>query len=149
MFNCGDIGNGRVFHVEVVFAHEHHRQLPDSGKVECLMEGADVCGAVAEETDRDIAVATVLSAPGGAASDGQVSADDGVRAHHAMLDRGQMHRAALAAHQAVIARHEFAQHLFDRHAACQRVRMAPVGAEAEVAFLHGHCKPGRDGLLAQ
>ena len=94
------------------------------------MEGADIGGAVAEEADRDVLLPLVLRAPGRAAGDRQMRADDGVGAHHAVLDRGQMHRAALAAHQAVVALHQFAQHLRDRHAARQRVGVAAIGAES-------------------
>ena len=48
-----------------------------------------------------------------------------------------MHRPAFAAHQAIVALHEFAEHLLDRHAARERVRVAAIGAEGEVTRLHG------------
>ncbi len=76
-------------------------------------------------------------------------ADDGVGAHHAMLDRGQMHRAALAAHQAVVALHQLAEHLLDRHAARQRVRMAAIGAERQVARLHRGGEAGGHRFLPE
>ena len=60
-----------------------------------------------------------------------------------------MHRAALAAHQAVVALHQFAEHLFDRHAARQRMGVAAIGAERQVAGLHRGGKAGRDGFLAE
>ena len=60
-----------------------------------------------------------------------------------------MHRAALAAHQAVVALHQFAQHLLDRHAARQRVGVAAVGAERQVALLHGGGEARRHRLLAE
>ncbi len=75
--------------------------------------------------------------------------DDGVGAHHAVLDRGQMHGAALAAHEAVVALHQLAEHLLDRHAAGERMGMPPIGAEGEVARLHGDRKAGRHRLLAE
>ena len=60
-----------------------------------------------------------------------------------------MHRAALPAHQPVVALHQFAEHLLDRHAARQRVGVAPVGAERQVAGLHRNGKSGCDRLLAE
>ncbi len=56
-------------------------------------------------------------------------ADDGVGAEHAVLDGGEMHGAALAAHQAIVALHQLAQHLLDRHAARERVGVAPIRAK--------------------
>ena len=76
-------------------------------------------------------------------------ANDGVGTHDAVLFGRQMHRAALAAHQAVIALHEFAEHLLDRYAARQGVGVTAVGAETEVAFDHGLGKAGGNGLLTQ
>jgi hypothetical protein len=60
-----------------------------------------------------------------------------------------MHRAALAAHQPIVALHQFAQDLLDRHAARQRVRMAAIGAEREVARLHSHAEARGDCLLPE
>ncbi len=76
-------------------------------------------------------------------------ADDGVGAHDAVIDRGQVHRTALAAHQAVVALHQLAEHLFDRHAARQRMGVAAIGAERKIARLHGGGAAGGDRLLAE
>ena len=65
-----------------------------------------------------------------------------------MLDRGQMHRAALAAHQADVAQHQFAEHALHRRAAGERMRVAAIGAERLVALAHRNAKPRRDRLLA-
>ena len=113
------------------------------------MESADVGGAVAEEADRDILVAFVLRAPGGAAGDGDVRADDGVGAHDAVLDRGQMHGAAFAAQQAVVAAHQFAEHAIHRNAARERVGVAAIGAEGQIARFHGGGETGGDRFLAE
>ena len=149
MLHRDHVADGRVFHVEVVLAHEHHGQLPHRGEVERLVEGADVGGAVAEEAHAHVLGALVLRPPGGAAGDRQVRADDGVGAHHAVLGRGEVHRPALAAHQANIAPHQLAQHLLDGHAARQRMGVAAVGAERQVARLHGRGEAGRHRLLAE
>ncbi len=76
-------------------------------------------------------------------------ADDGVGAHDPVLGRGEVHRAALAAHQAVVALHQLAQHLVDRHAAGERMGVAAIGAERQVAGLHGGGEAGRHRLLAE
>ncbi len=60
-----------------------------------------------------------------------------------------MHRAALAAHQPVVALHQLAQHLLDRHAAGERVGMAAIGAEAQIARLHRGGEAGRHRLLTE
>ena len=149
MLHRRHVADRRVLHVEIVLADEDHRQLPDRGEVQRLVERADVGGAVAEEAHRHVVLLLVLRAPGGAAGDRQVRADDGVGAHHAVLLGGQMHRAALAAHQAVVALHQLAQHLLDRHAAGQRVGVAAIGAERQVALLHRHREARRHRLLAE
>ncbi len=144
-----DVADRRIFHIEIVLAHEDHRQLPHRGEIERLVEGADVGGAVAEEAHRHVLLTLVLRAPRGAAGDRQMRADDGVGAHDAVIDRGQVHRAALAAHQAIVALHQFAQNLLDRHAASERVGVAAIGAERQVARLHRGGKAGGDRLLAE
>ena len=149
MLHGSDVADRRIFHVEIVLADEDHRQLPHRGEIQRLVEGADVGGAVAEEAHRNVLLALVLRAPRRAAGDRQMRADDRVGAHHAVVDRGQMHRAALAAHQAVVALHQFAQHFFDRHAAGERMGMAAIGAEGQIAGLHGGGKAGGDRFLAE
>ena len=76
-------------------------------------------------------------------------ADDRVRAHDAVFDRGQVHRAALAAHQAIVALHQLAQHLLDRDAAGERVGVAAIGAERKIAGLHRAGEARRHRFLAQ
>ncbi len=75
--------------------------------------------------------------------------DDGVGAHHAVLFRSQMHGAALAAHQPVVALHQFAEHLLDWHAARESVGVTAVRAEREIPFLHGAAEPRCNRLLSE
>ena len=145
----GDVADRRVFHVEVVLADEDHRQLPYHGEVQRLVERADVSGAIAEEADRDVFVASVLRAPGGAAGDRQMRADDGVGAHHAVLLGGEVHRAALAAHQTVVALHQLAEDLLHRNAARQCVRVSTVGAERKVPRPHRASETSGDRFLPE
>ena len=51
MLHRGHIADRRVFHIEIVLADEHDRQLPDRGEVERLMERSDIGGAVAKKAD--------------------------------------------------------------------------------------------------
>src|SRR6202023_2549706 len=55
----------------------------------------------------------------------------------------------LAAHQTVVALHQFAEHLFDRHAASERMSMAAVGTEAQVLRADRCGEPCRDSLLSE
>ena len=66
-----------------------------------------------------------------------------------MLGRHQVHRAALAAQQAIIAAHQLAQNTFNGDAACQRVRVSSIRAETEVARLHGGSTTGSHSLLSE
>jgi hypothetical protein len=51
------LADRRVFHVEIVLADEDHRQLPDRGEIQRLVERADIGRAVAEEAHRDVVLA--------------------------------------------------------------------------------------------
>ena len=144
-----DVADRRVFHVEIVLTHEHHGQLPDRGEIQRLVERADIGRAVAEEADGDVLVALVLRTQRRAAGDRQMRADDGVGAHHAVRGGSEVHRAALAAHQAVVALHQLTEHFLDRHAARKRVRVAAIGAEGVVAFRHRAAKARCDCFLAE
>ena len=98
----------RILHVEIVLAHEDDRQLPDRSEVERFVEGPDIGGAVAEEAYRDVILALVLGAKRRPAGNRQMCSDDGIGTHHPMLRRGEVHGPALAAHEPVVALHQFA-----------------------------------------
>ena len=129
MLHRRDFADRRIFHVQIVLAHEDHRQLPHHGEIQRLVKGPDIRGAVAKETNRHVLLSLVLRAPGGAAGDRQMRANDRIGAHDAVLDRGQMHRAALAAHQPNVTLHQFAQHFGDCDAPRQRVGVAAICAK--------------------
>ena len=129
------VADRRVLHVEVVLADEDDRQLPDRGEVQRLVERADVRGPVAEEADRDLPGAARLRRPRGAGRDRHVRADDGVRAHRAVLDVGEVHRPALAAADAGRPAHQLGHQPAHRRAAQQRVDVAAIRAEDQVVRL--------------
>jgi hypothetical protein len=78
-----------------------------------------------------------------------MSADDGVGAHRALGDVGEVHRAALPAQEAALAPHQLAQHARHRRAARERVGVPPVGAEGPVIRSHRHAEAGGNGLLPE
>ena len=139
----------RVLHIEVVLADEHGRQVPDLRHVEGLVERPDVGRPVPEERDRDVVGAPHLGRPGRAVRGAEVRADDGVGAHHALRDVGQVHRAALAAEDPVLPAEELGHRRPRIHAARERVRMATVGGERVVAGTQDRAEPGGDRLHAE
>src|SRR4029078_1292468 len=109
----------------------------------------NIRGAVTEKADRNILVAFVLRTPGGAAGDREMGTADGIGAHNAVLLRSEVHGPTLAAHQPVVALHQLAQYLLDRHATRKSVGMTAVSAEREIALLHGLGKASGDRLLPE
>ena len=77
-----------------------------------------------------------------------MSADDCIRAHYAVADIGQVHRATLAGHQAALTAHELTQDARHRGAARQCMSVAPISAEAPVPDLHCGSESGGDRLLS-
>src|SRR3546814_9785119 len=69
--------------------------------------------------------------------------------HDAMLHRSEVHRPPLPAHQAIVATHQFAKHLFHRHAASQRMSMPAIRAKAEIARPHSLRAAGGNCLLTE
>jgi hypothetical protein len=76
-------------------------------------------------------------------------ANDGVRTHCAVLDAGQMHRAALAAHEAAAPAHELAQNPRHRGAPQQRVVVPAIRAKGVVIRAHSRSESGRYRFLAE
>ena len=79
--------------------------------------------------------------------DRQVSADDRVRAHHTVLDAGQVHRAALSAQQSALTPHELAQDGRERHTANRSVMVAAIRTERVVVGAHGGAESRRNRFL--
>jgi len=102
-----------------------------------------------EERGPDATPLRELRSPGGATGDWQVRTYDCIRAHHPMLDRGQMHRSALATHESIVATHQLTQDLFHRHATSQRMSVTPVGAEGQITGLHGCSRASGNGFLSE
>jgi hypothetical protein len=141
--------DGRVLHVEVVLADEHHREVPDHGHVEGLVKRPDVGGPVTEEADGHLVGPPHPRRPGGPVGDAEVGADDGVGAHHPPRDVGEVHRPALPAEHAVLPPEQLGEGRSHLHSPGQRVGVTPVGGEGVIPWLHGGTETGGDGLHAE
>lgn len=127
----------------VVLADEEHRQAPERGEVERLVEGALVGGALAEEGHGDGLGARHLRRQRGAAGRRQAGADDAAAAE-AVLGVEQVHVAALAAAQPGDLAEDLRCHAVQRHALGDGEVVRPVRADHGVlvrqvrADAHGH-----------
>src|SRR3954469_11332838 len=134
--------------VAVVLDHVDHRELPQLGHVEALVDLALVRGAVAEIGERD---APVLPVPVGEAEPGaerDLSADGAVAAVEVLLLGEHVHRAALALGVAAAASGELGHHPLRIHPANQHVPVIPVSRDHLIPVLRGHLHADDDGLLA-
>ena len=122
-----------VLAVEVVLAQEDHRERPDRRHVQRLVKCPDVRGAVAEEAQRHAAVAQVLRRERRPQGDRQMRAHDRERPVCADGDVREVHRAALAAAQAVRLAHDLSEGPVRWRPHCEHGAVAAVGAEHRVA----------------
>ena len=134
--------------VQVVFQEEDHRQPPERGEIERLVELALVDCAVAEEAHRDPPVAAVLAGKGETRRDGQLAADDGVAAHEIRLRVEKVHRAALSPAAARGLAVQLGHNHVRVHALGQRVTVVAVVAHHVVRLIERGHGAGGDGLLA-
>ena len=139
----GGLGVGVVFH------HEDGRELPHRGQVEALQEVAGVGGAVADEADRHAAVLLVLGCQRGAAHQRRAGAEDAVGPHHAQVDIGDVHGAALAAAGAGGAPVQFGEHASDVDALGDAVAVAAVGTGNVVVLAQVQHDAGGGRFLAR
>ncbi len=147
------VDGSRVAHrgrqpVLVVLAQEHHRQLPQRGDVQALVEDAFVAGAVAEEHHADRAIAAQLVRQRRAGADANARADDAVRTEHVEFEIGDMHRAAQAFAVAGHAPHQLRHHARQRGALGDAVAVAAVMADDEIVFGQVGACAGSDSFLA-
>ena len=94
----------------VVLEHKDRRKLQHDGHVHRLEGGALVGCAIAREAHRDRAGVQRLGGQCGADHQGRAAADNAVGAEHPLIEIGDVHRAALAAAEPVLARKELAHH---------------------------------------
>ncbi len=134
--------------VEVVLADEQDRQLPDLGDIHRLVEGADIGRAVAEEGRRELAAAIELGRDAGADRNRQAAADDAEGADQALVDVGEVHRAADAAADTRCAAEQLGERRLGIHAAGDADAVAAIGV-ADIVILAEHdAGARRDRLLS-
>ena len=126
--------------VAVVLAEEDHRQLPDGGEVQRLVEGALRRRAVAEEGHRHAAVGPQLRRRRRPHRDRQARGHDAVGAEDPELRVGDVHGAAAAAVGALVLAHQLGEHPGRVQALGQAVAVAAVGRGDDVG---GPKRPAR------
>ena len=104
-------------------------QLPQRGDVERLRERALLGGAVAEEAQHDLPLLADLRRPGRAGRMRDPGRDDARGAEEAVGDVGQVHRAADALAEAVLAAVDLGHHRLGVGPARDGVAVAAVGRE--------------------
>src|SRR5205823_6139745 len=115
---------------------------------EPLVESADRHRALAEEAERDVAVAAVLARERGADGERDVSADDAVAPEHAVLRVEEVHRSAEALAAPRDLAEQFCDHLARRHALRDGDAVVTVRGHGVIAGLRRRDRADADGLLA-
>ena len=130
--------------IAVVLTHEQHRQFPQRGKIQRLVERAGAGRAIAKKRHADIPPALRLGRPGSPGSQRQVSCHDAGCTQDPVGGVHQMHRAAATAAQAVLATENLGQGRLQIAALGQYMPMAAVTGEQDVlvrevrTHAHGH-----------
>ena len=132
----------------VVLDDENHRQFPQGGHVERLVDLTLVRGTIAEIGKGNVVVALILVRKGDARAKGHVRAHDTVAAIEFLFLREHMHGPALAAGIAAFAAGEFGHHPVGVHAAGKHMPVVAVGGDAAVAVLGRGFKPDNHRFLS-
>ena len=141
-------GNGCPHSVLVVLDDVDHRQLPQLGHVEALVDLALVGGAVAEIGERHVVVAAIPIGEGEPASERNLGADDAVTAEETLLDGKHVHGAALASGIPAAPAGQLRHHAPGVHAAGQHMAMVAVSGNDLISRLDRHLHADDDRLLA-
>ena len=136
------------FRVAVVLGDEHHRQVPDFCEIVAFQHRALVGGAVAVEADADAARLQRLRRQRRAADQRRAGADDAVRAEHALRQVGDVHGAALAAAEPVLAPENLVHHAVDVAALGDAMAVAAMRRGDGVAVVEMHADADARRLLA-
>ena len=132
----------------VVLDDVDHRELPEAGHVEGLVERPLVHGAVAEVADADRVLALVLAGEGDAGGQRDVAADDRVAAEEALLGVEEVHRAALALGAAGVPAQELGHRLVGPHPPGQGVAVVAIGGDDVVVLAEDADRTDGDRLLS-
>ena len=124
------------------------RQRPQRREVHGLDEDAGLDGAVAEEHDRDLVAAAEPRRQRATERERDVPAHDARRAHEAVLDVDEVHRAAETAAEAAVAAHQLGHDALERRALRDRVAVRAVAAVDGVVVAQLPADADRHRLLA-
>ena len=134
--------------VEIVFAHEQHRQSPQRGQIQALVKLAFGDGAFAEEAGGDDVLAPHAIGERKSDRQRQTAADDGIAAIEIGGAVEQVHGAAAPAAAAFLLSVHLREHRRHRHAAHQRVPVLAIGGDDPVALFQHRDDADGDRFLA-
>ena len=135
--------------IVVVFAHEHHRQIPDGCHIQSLMESALVGRTVAKETGAYLIRAAVARRKPRSDRDIMTRAHDAVGAQNAAVAVGDMHRAAFALAVAGRLSKQLRHHVLQIAALRDDMPMTAVRAGNIIVVSKAFAYAGGNGFLAE
>ena len=113
--------------IAVILGDKDHRQFPDCGQVEALVQGPLFSGAVAEEADRHLIGLVDLGGEPRATSERRSPTDDTVGAEHPLIHVSNVHRPAFALADAGGFAEQLGHHAAHVHPFGHAVAMPAVG----------------------
>src|SRR5580704_18037662 len=134
--------------VAVVLANEDHRQLPERGQVQGLVELAFGHRAVTEVAQHDLVAPLVLDREAGAGGERQVRAHDAVAAQEVDALVEEVHRAALALTQPAHAAEQLGHDPARIRPLGQAVAVLAIGRNRVVVGPQGRGRADRHRLLS-
>ena len=132
----------------VVLDDENHRQFPQGGHVESLVNLTLIGRTVAKIGKGDVVVPLVFVGKGDARPKRHVGTNDTMAAVKLFLFREHVHGTALAAGIAAFAACQFCHDAIRVHPACQHMPVIAVGGDAAVAFLGRRLEPDDNSFLS-
>ena len=141
--------DARAHRIFVVLDRVDHRQVPQLGHVEGLVDLALVDRAVAEIGQAHPAVLGIFMLEREAGAERHLRADDAVPAVKAVVDAEHVHRPALAVGDARLAPRQLGHDHLGVDAVGEHVAMVAIaGDDAVLADRHRALEPDRDRFLA-
>src|SRR6266567_2823687 len=126
-WNRESVLNWSRLRITIIFANEHHRQLPNGCEVHGLVESTNASCPFAKKRGGYLFRLSHLRRQRGAHGMSRSHADDGVDAQHANADVGDVHRAAFTAIAAGCFPVEFGHHAVNFDTFCDAMPVAAMG----------------------
>ncbi len=147
VLDVGVLLTTRELGVAVVLADEQHRQSPQGGKIQRLVERARARRPIAKKDDADVLSALRLRGPRGARGERQIARHDAGRAQYAVRRVDQVHRAAAPAAQAGLPSQNFGESRLHIAALGKHVAMPAVTRKQHVLAAQLRADTDGDGFL--